>query len=92
MSWGIAVTGNTPAIATEIDKEFSLTSKSPEPEETLKQAARKLIRDVITAQSPGTKLKITAWGNQTNSEQKSTNSFGINVEVVPFVDKVHRNY
>jgi len=87
MSWSVAAKGETPGVGEIIDKQFADGSKCPEPEETIRQSARNLIAGTVGAQSPGTKLVISAYGSQSTSSQgeglpdKITVSLAIKIDI-----------
>ena len=78
MSWSVGVK-SLPAkeAAAEIEKQFEAGSKCAEPEETIRQAARKLIAETIAAQD--VKLSVSAYGSQSSSAGVLGASLGITI-------------
>jgi hypothetical protein len=63
MSWGVQAVGKAPAVAAEIERQFSKT-KCSEPEESVRQAAILLVSAALSAQDPSTVVKVGASGSQ----------------------------
>lgn len=82
MSWSVGAKGTTPEVGETIEKQFESANKCPEPEEGTRQSARKLIAEVVKAQTDRTKLNINAYGSQSVSEEHGTTvSLGIKIDV-----------
>jgi hypothetical protein len=65
MSWSVSGSGNSEETARAIESQFESYSVCPEPEESIKQAARALIAKALAGKIPSTDTTVTAWGSQT---------------------------
>lgn len=67
MSWSVGASDATPKVGEMIENQFESGSKCIEPEESIRQSARKLIAEVVASQTSGTKLSINAYGSQSTN-------------------------
>ena len=65
MSWSVGDSGNSDEVAKDIEAQFESSSECPEPEESIKQAARSLIAKALEGKIPSTDTMVSAWGIQT---------------------------
>lgn len=75
MSWSVSAVGRPPAVAAVIETQFAASSCS-EPEETVRQAARKVIAEALAAQRPDSAVKVSASGSQQSSYNQESKSWG----------------
>ena len=66
MSWSVGATGPSDELAATIDAQFEGMKDypCPEPEETVKQAARAFIAVALNANIPPVQRTVSAWGSQ----------------------------
>lgn len=74
MSWSVGATGKAPTVAEQIAKQFENGSKCAEPEETIRQAAKKLIETSLEAQDPAKDVQVSAYGSQSVYDVGSPNA------------------
>ena len=85
MSWSFYGVGLAEKLSAKVDKDIvNSPYKCTEPEESLRQAAGDLIKKSLDAQSPGTAVRVSASGSQSqygnNGELVVNNSLEIKVE------------
>jgi len=81
MSWSVSARGQTPGIAAEIERQFEGSGQCVEPEETSKQAARKIIADTIAMQGIMQKLTVSAYGSQVKNPTTSSPAVSLSIIV-----------
>lgn len=65
MSWSVNAKGKPTEVAESLEKMFEGMSPNPEPEESIKQKIRGLIKDIAAANTyTGITLTISAYGSQ----------------------------
>jgi hypothetical protein len=81
MSWSVGGTiGKAPAVRAAIAKQFEQGSKCSEPEETIRQAAAKVIDAALAGQDPSKVVEVNASGSMSmNSGKVDGNSLTIQV-------------
>lgn len=67
MSWSVAANGKASEVAKTIEIQFNTSSACVEPEEGIRQGARKLIADCLAAQIPDRDVRVSAFGSQSQS-------------------------
>ena len=67
MSWSVGSKGKPKEVKEAIAKQFSGSSKCPEPEETLKQKAAAFINEVIEANNSDIEVEVSAHGTQSSN-------------------------
>lgn len=92
MSWGVQAIGYAPAVRRLIAESFARADKVGPAEETIRQAAAKIVDDTLATWDPDCVVRVDArgslcWGNwDTSAEQ--TQKLYITVETVhQFVDR-----
>jgi hypothetical protein len=82
MSWSVAVPlGRAPAVRAAVAKQFEQGGKCTEPEETIRQAAAKIIDAALAAQDPSKVVEVIASGSMSSSAGKvDSNSLSIKIE------------
>ena len=89
MSWSVGV-ANTPSdqAAEQIEASFKSMEAwpCPEPEETIKQAARSLLATALASNVPVRNVTVSAWGSQSSwtdggegAPQRVSNTFSISI-------------
>jgi hypothetical protein len=86
MSWGVSAIGKAGAVRASIAGQFSRGGKCVEPEETIRQAAAKIIDTALESISSIYVVKVSASGSQgfkdySKPENGVHNNLGIFVEV-----------
>ena len=86
MSWGVQAGGKSDQVAKDIEKHFENMSSCEEPEETIKQQARKIIAIALEGNNPARTVNVSAWGSQSkyfskeeDKEPSITNSLHIEI-------------
>ena len=69
MSWSVGASGMSDELASKIEEQFSLYTCSNEPEESVRQSARKLIAEALAANVPPVTRMVSAWGSQSTLVQ-----------------------
>lgn len=69
MSWSVGASGKSDEVAEKIEAQFASYSPCTEPEESVKQGARKLIAEVLAANNPPVNRTVSAWGSQATLSQ-----------------------
>lgn len=65
MSWSVAANGKAVDVAATIENQFETRGACMEPEESIRQSARKLIAESLKAQIPSDKdVRVSAYGSQ----------------------------
>jgi hypothetical protein len=64
MSWSVGSSGNSDEVAKGIEAQFESYSACPDPEESIKQAARALIAKTLAGKIPAGPTTVTAFGSQ----------------------------
>jgi hypothetical protein len=64
MSWSVGSAGNSDEVATVIEAQFESYTACPEPEESIKQAARALIAKTLAGKIPAVATTVSAFGSQ----------------------------
>jgi hypothetical protein len=68
MSWSVSATAVKSDVAAKaIESQFASYTPCPEPEESIKQAARDLIAQALAGNVPSREVSVSAWGSQTTS-------------------------
>jgi hypothetical protein len=75
MSWSVGGSGKPSEVADSIDKQFAGSSPLMEPEETVRQAARKVIAVALAGCTDNNDRTVSAWGSMsTNYETRKQNN------------------
>ena len=88
MSWSVSAVGKPPAVLASIETQFSQSSCA-EPEETVRQGARAVIRAALEAQRPDSIVQVNASGSQQTTFNLETQLWGapfqnqLEVKVMP---------
>jgi hypothetical protein len=88
MSWSVTATNVTPEAAEQIEAQFAASGPCMDPEEGVRQSARATIATALAAQSPGTRVQVSAYGSQSirygadNKAEGFTNSLKISIDVL----------
>lgn len=68
MSWSVSGGGKSDETVKAIEAQFESYSPCAEPEETIKQAARAIIKAALEANTPPRDVTVSAFGSQSNYE------------------------
>ncbi len=82
MSWSISSLGKAPAVALDIDKQFSTLPKLPDTEVSIVDSIKSLVDTVIAAQDPSMVVQVSLSGDQILTGKVVTSTF-ISVIVTP---------
>jgi hypothetical protein len=82
MSWSVSAIGRVPAVRAAIAKQFADGGKCVEPEESIRQAAAKVLDSVIVAQDPTNVVKVTASGSQSFKDYGTKTGIGNGLTIV----------
>jgi hypothetical protein len=82
MSWIVGATDVTPKVGELVDKMFE-GYQCVDPEEGIRQAARKIIADTVAAQTEGTKLQISAFGSQSTDYTTKKVTVSLSISITP---------
>ncbi|MDE2097867.1 MAG: hypothetical protein KGL39_11510 [Patescibacteria group bacterium] len=88
MSWSVGAIGKAPAVAARIESEFSRYGACSDPEEGVKQSARKTLAVALAAQSPDTVVKVSAAGSQSVDHLTGATRNSLSIDVQWFYDFV----
>lgn len=83
MSWSVGAKDITPKVGEDIERQFTSINNFPEPEEQSRQAARKIIAEVVALQTPGTHLQISAHGSQHKNWNNGHVTVSLSIVITP---------
>ncbi len=72
MSWSVVGIGKVSALAAQLERDFERDGKCSEPEESIRQSARALIAQALSAQNSKTLVKVQASGAQSSQYAKNS--------------------
>ena len=76
MSWSVSAIGKPVAVAANIENAFSSATPCAEPEETVRQSARRLIADCLNAQRPDSVVQVSASGSMAQTYDQTMKTWG----------------
>lgn len=81
MSWSVARTGKTAAVAAKLAEDFA-SNKCVEPEETIKNIVATAVATALGAFPPDTAVRVEAAGSQWGGPTQFQNSLSVKIEPI----------
>jgi hypothetical protein len=80
MSWSAHAKGKVADVKKLVDQQFESSAKCAEPEETVRQAARKFIAASLAAQDSECDVYVSAYGSQAGATRRNYASIQVTPE------------